>query len=202
MIPRHRHGDACFLALYENKATVTDPMNHVTAFEYNAVGNKIKETDPLGIETLFEYDTRYNLVKTTRVIDPAAPESNPVTRFEYNNDDKMTRQIDPEGNAVTYEYDNEGRLLLTIDATGNEIRMEYNVTRGCSTCSGGGSHQLPRIVYPTFEKTFIFDFPFVKYTRITGKFAKATIDRFSGLRHFHCSCLKQQPSAERKWKRR
>ena len=137
--------------------SVTDPLTHTTGFEYDAVGNKTKEIDALGIETLFEYDDRYNLIKVTQAIDPAVPDNNPVTTFEYNNDNKMIRQVDSEGNEVIYEYDNEGHLLRTIDGNGNEINMEYSGVNGCSSCSGGSSGQLSRIVYPTFEKTFVYD---------------------------------------------
>ena len=138
--------------------TVIDPMEHVTTFEYDAVGNKVKEIDAGGRETLFEYDARYNLIKATRVVDPATPGLNAVTTFEYNQDNKMIRQVDPEGHEVIYEYDNEGRLLKTMDGNGNEITMEYSGSNGgCSSCSGGGSNQLSKIVYPTFEKTFVYD---------------------------------------------
>ena len=68
----------------------------------------------------------------------------------------MIRQKDPEGHEVIYEYDNEGRLLKTMDGNGNEIGMEYSGVNGCSSCSGGGSNQLSRIIYPTFEKTFVY----------------------------------------------
>ena len=137
--------------------SVTDPLTRSTSFEYDAVGNKTKEIDARGIETVFEYDNRYNLTEVTQVIDLVEPDNNPVTTFEYNNDNKMTRQVDPEGNEVIYEYDNEGHLLRTIDGNGNEINMEYSGVNGCSSCSGGSSGQLSRIVYPTFEKTFVYD---------------------------------------------
>jgi RHS repeat-associated protein len=137
--------------------TVTDPQEHVTSFEYDAVGNKVKEIDAGGGETLFEYDSRNNLVKTIRVMDAAHPENNPVTVFEYNQDNRMIRQVDPEGHEVIYEYDNEGRLLKTIDGNGNEISMEYSGVNDCSSCSGGGSGQLSRVIYPTFQKTFVYD---------------------------------------------
>ena len=47
--------------------------------------------------------------------------------------------------------DNQSLMLKTIDGNGNEIRMEYSGVNGYSSCSGGGSNQLSRIIYLTFE---------------------------------------------------
>lgn len=61
--------------------------------------------------------------------------------------------------AVRYEYDQEGRLKKTIDGNGNEILMEYATGSldACTPCSSGKINQPMRIIFPTFEKTFTYD---------------------------------------------
>ena len=137
---------------------MTDPLTHVTTFEYDAVGNKVTEIDAREVATVFEYDSRYNLIKTTRIMDTDNPENNPVTTFTYNLDGKLIQQTDPEGNDIHYTYDAEGRLVKTTDGNGNDIILEYDeADSGCSTCSGGGTSQPDRIIYPTFEKAITYD---------------------------------------------
>jgi RHS repeat-associated protein len=139
--------------------TVTDPLNNVTQMFYDGAGNKIKEIDAEDKEKLFEYDVRDNLIKTTAVIDPATPENNIVTVFEYNTDNKLIKQTDAQGKMIYYQYDSEGRLTKTIDGNGNEIAVEYSDTdsSGCSSCSGGSVDQPSRVIYPTFSKEFVYD---------------------------------------------
>ncbi|MBW1751666.1 MAG: RHS repeat protein, partial [Deltaproteobacteria bacterium] len=140
-------------------SVVTDPLNNITQLFYDEVGNKVKEIDAEGQEKLFEYDDNDNLIKTTAVIDPDHPENNLITTFEYNTDNKLTKQTDAEGKVIRYEYDSEGRLVKTLDGNNNEIAVEYDDDSGsgCSSCSGGGTNQPSRVVYPTFEKTFAYD---------------------------------------------
>jgi YD repeat-containing protein len=33
---------------------------------------------------------------------------------EYNSDQKLVKQTDPEGNVVRYSYDNEGRMIIWV----------------------------------------------------------------------------------------
>jgi RHS repeat-associated protein len=126
---------------------------------YDGAGNKIKEIDAQDKEKRFEYDNRDNLIKTTAVIDPATPENNIVTVFEYNTDNKVIKQTDAQGKMIYYQYDSEGRLTKTIDGNGNEISVEYSDTdsSGCSSCSGGSVDQPSRVIYPTFSKEFVYD---------------------------------------------
>jgi len=80
----------------------------------------------------------------------------------------LIKQTDPEGKNVQYEYDNEGRLIRTIDGSGNVIEMEYDDTgaAGCFSCGGGGSSQPSRIIYPTFTREFVYD---IRGRKIEGR---------------------------------
>jgi len=71
----------------------------------------------------------------------------------------LTKQTDSEGKMIHYQYDNEGRLVKTIDGNGKEIEMEYEdaLGTGCSSCSSGSGSKPYRVIYPTFEKEFIYD---------------------------------------------
>jgi large repetitive protein len=138
--------------------SATDPLGHTTAYEYDAAGNKVREVDAQGLEKLYEYDGRNNPVKITLVMDPSDPGQHRITRYEYNTDNKLIRQVDPSGKPIAYVYDNEGRLIRSIDGNGNEIHMEYDqAVGGCATCSGGGGFQPTRTVFPTFEQQYGYD---------------------------------------------
>jgi YD repeat-containing protein len=43
---------------------------------------------------------------------------------EYNSDQKLVKQTDPEGNVVRYSYDNEGRMTKTIDGAAGVVMKE------------------------------------------------------------------------------
>ena len=140
---------------YDNKGQltkITDPLTNITQLFYDQVGNKTKEIDAENKQKTFEYDADSNLIKIT---DATGNE----TIFEYNSDNKLTKQTDAEGRLINYVYDNEQRLIKTVDGNGNAIDLEYAEANGsgCSSCSGGRSDQPASIIYPSFEKQFVYD---------------------------------------------
>ncbi len=109
--------------------------NSWSHIEYDALGRKWKTTDWVGPGeqdvrvTIQEYDL-LNRVVEVRLDDAAG---NIFTRAltQYNEEGQCcaTTTFTDEGSAITrQEYNAQGKLCKTIDALGNETRLEYNYT--------------------------------------------------------------------------
>ena len=135
-----------------NLKTVTDPLNHTTQFFYDGAGNKIREIDPDGKITHYAY-------KNGR-LDTVTDHLGNITQFEYDSEGQLKKQTDREGKTVTQDYDLDSRLKKMTDGNGNEIVYDYEDASGssCSSgCSGGGTDQPSKIIYPTFTREFDYD---------------------------------------------
>ena len=123
--------------------TVTDPLAHVTDFDYNTLGQVTKITfakgtpqqavqqfeydtagnqtafiDENGRRTEFQYDAANRLTRTAQA-DPdsaAGPLASPVTLFAYDAAGNLVSTTDPLGHVTTFTYDNLNRLLRTTEA--------------------------------------------------------------------------------------
>ena len=113
-------------------ATVTDPLGHVTAYDYNSRGSVTRvtyalgtadeafvqfaydsanrltsQTDELGRRTQFTYDALSRVIaRTDPDPDAAGPQSAPVTRYEYTPLGQLLRETDPLGRVTEYVYQN------------------------------------------------------------------------------------------------
>ncbi len=138
----------------------TDPLNNKVQQFYDKVGNIITAIDPEENETLYEYDGHDNPVKITRIIDLENEENNIVSVREYDTDNRVTKQIDPEGKELRYIYNLDGLLIKSIDGNRNEFVQEYEDVNGetCIACLLENAEELPsKIVFPTFSKIFQYD---------------------------------------------
>ena len=117
-------------------ANVTDPLGHVTAYDYNSHGSitrityalgtadeacvqfaydsanrLIAQTDELGRRTQFTYDALSRVIaRTDPDPDGAGPLAAPVTRYEYTPLGQLLRETDPLGRVTEYVYEN-GQLV-------------------------------------------------------------------------------------------
>lgn len=106
------------------KETVTDPLGHVTGYEYDAVDRLWKTTDAENHVTERLYDTAGRIFQ---VIDAL---SNVVEEHTYTANGRANTLEDANGNVTTYQYDDFDRLWkvvypdtafeqFTYDAAGN-----------------------------------------------------------------------------------
>ncbi len=133
-----------------NLVGVVDPLGHPSAYAYDAAGNVTQTTDALGRVTRFRYDATNRLTKAidaTNVLpDPVCGTAGVtcfeyddagnltqltdarggITAFEYDPEERVSRRIDPLGNAETFTYDGNGNLRFTTDRKGQVIELRYD----------------------------------------------------------------------------
>lgn len=98
---------------------LTDYNNKETRYVYNALGNLTNIIDPLGNETLIGYDS-LGLHKVSQT----DPQGNTRT-FEYDENDRLIRDTNPDGSFTTYGYDACSLISLT-DENGHITTYSYD----------------------------------------------------------------------------
>ncbi len=107
--------------------SITDALDHVTSFEYDAYGNVEKETDALGHSTNHTYDDHGNreTSTTTRTL-PNGEIETLVTRYQYDDLDRVVTVTAPDGTSTKTVYDLLGRVTQQIDERGRGTIQEYD----------------------------------------------------------------------------
>jgi RHS repeat-associated protein len=100
-------------------ATTTDPLHHVTANTYDALGRLVKITYADGLSKQYKYDAAGN---QTAVID----ENGHETDTAYDAMNRPLSVTDPLGNKIQYAYDAAGNLISETDARGNKTQYSYD----------------------------------------------------------------------------
>lgn len=102
----------------------------VTKLYYDGTNNLIKIVDPQGYVTKNHYNSRNLLVAVENAIQ--SNQSN-ITKIEYDaegNKTKISKGLnswnDPDFTTNTYKYDKLNRLMVSVDASGNENTYEYD----------------------------------------------------------------------------
>ena len=98
--------------------TVTDPLGHITTFNYDIEGNLIGISNPLGHTTNMANNPTGQTISTT---DPLGH----TTQFAYDLGD-VVAITDPLGNVTARTVDSAGRVLLQTNPLGNTTLYEYD----------------------------------------------------------------------------
>lgn len=102
--------------------TVTDPLGNQVTYEYDALGDLVAVTDREGNVTQFKYDeTQPHYLD--EVIDPLGRSG---VQTEYNDQGRLTKVLDVNGEAVELIYDPENSLQTVKDVLGNLTTYEYD----------------------------------------------------------------------------
>ncbi|MCF7962081.1 MAG: putative Ig domain-containing protein [Pirellula sp.] len=118
----------------DNTLTYTDDgiissTGQSVVFERDARGRIAAVKDPRGNRVVYQYDSRGDLVSVTN------REGN-KTRFEYRPDrlHYLEKVIDPLGRTgIRSEYDDDGRLVKLFDANGNAVEMIHDLENSVQT---------------------------------------------------------------------
>lgn len=129
-----------------NLKTGTDPLNHRTSQEYDAL-DRLKSTleDELGLKvaTSYEYDALDNLTKVT---DPRQK----ATSYTYNAFGEVTQEVSPDRKTTTYTYDSAGNLKTRTDARVPSVTTAYEYD---------ALNRVTKITAGSEVQTFIYDTP-------------------------------------------
>ena len=110
----------------DRRASVTDALNHVTAWTYDAAGNKLTETRPDTGVTTNVYDAMNRLTSTT---DPKSQ----TTTFAYDGADNLTSLTDARTNAYTFTYDLLNRKTRMTYPGGSHEDWTYDAVGNMAT---------------------------------------------------------------------
>jgi RHS repeat-associated protein len=130
--------------------TITDPLGYCTRFTYDVLGNKLTVTDANGTVTGYTYNhnSQPQTVKdalgavTTMAYSGGACGScggsgndklisvtdanNNISRYEYDQNGNLAKEIDPGGIITNYSYDSGGRLDTRTDGNGKTTTYVYD----------------------------------------------------------------------------
>lgn len=101
------------------RTALTDPLEHIQTWSYDAAGNPAVFTNALGAQVHFGYDASGN---RTSVTDPLGN----VYRFEYDAMNRLISETDPANAARTHQYDGNGNRIRSTDRNGRVRLYVYD----------------------------------------------------------------------------
>ncbi|MEN8905040.1 MAG: DUF6531 domain-containing protein, partial [Clostridiales bacterium] len=122
---------------YNNKGEVikiSDNSGIKFEYEYDLLGNLVKVIDGNGNKTEYKYNIINNLTQIHRY-QKSKEASNfsedevlneLITKFVYNKNGQITKEIDESGNVTEYVYDENGNLIENRDREGNSTKFAYD----------------------------------------------------------------------------
>ena len=114
-----------------NLKSVTSPSGTAYSFSYTADGYIKAITLPNGKQLTYAYDNNNNLVSYKNA-------NGNETKYAYDGKHQMTSWTDPEGNViVTNTFDNEGRVTKQVDANGAISTLAYSNGKTTATDANG-----------------------------------------------------------------
>jgi RHS repeat-associated protein len=111
---------------------ITDSVGKTTTFGFDSRDNPTLLIDNLGNVTRDAYDGRGRATSTTRILtDDGTGSGQPIgsiiTHQEWDDNDRLRRQIDDKGNATAYSYDAHNRIVATTNADQTSESCSYDV---------------------------------------------------------------------------
>ena len=95
--------------------SIVSPTGKTVEYTYDNNGDLTAVKDVSGYVTRFEYDDHY----ITNIIDPRGVN---VSRNIYDDNGRLIKTIDSDGNEIVYDHDIDGRQEIITDRNGN-IRL-------------------------------------------------------------------------------
>jgi len=102
---------------------IRDPEGKVIKYSYNALGELVGVTDRAGNTTTMEYKSRRPHY-LSKVIDPLGRSA---SRTEYDDQGRIKRILDADGNALDLSYDPNARVQVVTDPLGNSTTRVFDV---------------------------------------------------------------------------
>jgi RHS repeat-associated protein len=124
--------DITYEPVFNEIATITDPLDHTTTFDYDANGLLESLTGPLNNETSFTYNPAGQMLTATDPLDR-------TVQFAYDAGD-LVSVTDALDRTVTRYVDAAGRVIRSTNALGETTRYEFDAVNQPSqvTNASGG----------------------------------------------------------------
>lgn len=100
--------------------SIQDGSGRTVEYAYDGLGNLISSTDPNGNVTRYKYAANNYL---DEIIDPRGI---PAVRTEYDEDGRMIRQINPDGDEMVFDHDTDNQRETITDFAGNQTSFVYD----------------------------------------------------------------------------
>jgi len=94
----------------EKISTLTDALNHTTAYNYDAAGRLTQETDPQGRRTYYDYDANGRMTSKTK------PDGRTIY-YTYDAAGRLTQRRYPDNTVNNFSYDANGNLTSASNAS-------------------------------------------------------------------------------------
>lgn len=122
-----------------------DMTNHITTYQYDLDGKVINEVDWLGNSNRKVYDPFGRLIEEKN--------SNGITtkKIEYNSNGKESRIYDALNNYTEYNYDMDNRLISETDPEGRVISTKYDLFGNVIEKTDGNEEHITRYGYDVFN---------------------------------------------------
>jgi RHS repeat-associated protein len=105
---------------YNRITSIEDNDGRSVIYTYDDLGNLTSVTDPNGNTTRFKYAANHYL---DEVIDPLGMRA---VRTEYDENGRMIRQINADGDEVAFDHDVDNQTETVTDFAGYQTIFEYN----------------------------------------------------------------------------
>lgn len=135
--------------------TITDAEGGVTEFAYDARDNLLQVKDPEGRLTIYTYDKIDRQLSETKDGDE---NTNKQRRYGYDQNNNLTRSINPAQEKMTYEFDQANRLVKTKIYANKDhnhpikvISYSFNENNHLTGWNQQASETLPEGVTPTAD---------------------------------------------------
>jgi RHS repeat-associated protein len=99
---------------------ITDPGGFSQDYRYDANGDLRSHSDQEGFLTRFDYDANHNVIGITDPLDRV------VVRNEYDDQGRMIRSTNANGDTIHYDHDVSGRRETITDEGGFVTVMDYD----------------------------------------------------------------------------
>jgi RHS repeat-associated protein len=133
-----------------NLTKTTGALGRTRSYQYDKVGNVIKMTDARAKDTLTAYDQMNRRKQITNQVGGGY-------KLQFNGQGLVVSETDEDGRINRVEFDNFQRLSRQIDGMGNVTEYGYNIEDGSNSGALGSLENPTEIKYPTFIQQRRYD---------------------------------------------
>jgi RHS repeat-associated protein len=119
-------------------------------YTYNSLGEVLTAADPLGYVTTNTYDAKGNLL-STQAPSPDGVVAGPLTTFTYDSKGQLLTVTDPRNKVTTLTYTPAGLIATIKDPLNNVTTFEYD-TRGNRTAVVDALNHRTTFVYDAMDR--------------------------------------------------